>query len=280
MGGTDGTNLRGLSVDTAGKLQAIANNSDLSSLISYDFTGAISSSTVLIPSTDVGTYAEASVQAVSLGTSIVVRFQYSNDNSTWVTAPIQTIADTSTTPITQFSSAGLYKIPLFGVKYFRGIASTGASAGTTTLRVYLNPRASTAISQAVNVANTLAVQLTPTASYGFTTYHTLISTATTNATNVKPSAAAITMIKLTNTSTAIRYFKIHNLTVAPTMGGGSPSTPILNYAIEPNSSQSIEFGVYPLRLATGFSYAITAGQALLDATAVGAGDVVVNVAYA
>ena len=218
------------------------------------------------------------IQAVAMGTSLVVRFQYSNDNSTWVTAPIQILTDASTTPVTQFSSTSIYKLPLFGAKYMRAIASTGASAGTTTLRVYLNPRTSTAISQAVNVANTVAVSSSVQAvtGQGHSTYHTAISAASTNATNVKNSAGNIGSLIISNTSSSIKYLKLFNLTVAPTMG---TSSPVLNYAIMPNSTMAIDCGFAGIRFSVGLSYAITSGQALLDNTAVGAGDVVVNIAY-
>jgi len=278
VGGTDGTNLRAFSTDTAGKLQAIANNSDLSSLISYDFTGAISTNTVLIPSTDVGTYAEASIQAIAIGTSLVVRFQYSNDNSTWVTAPIQILTDASTTPVTQFSSASIYKLPLFGAKYMRAIASTGASGGTTTLRVYLNPRASTAISQAVNIANSGTLTTVPTVAttLGYATYHKAISVSGTNATSVKATAANIGALNLSNTSSSFRYFKLFNLNTSPTVGTSDPN---INIAIPPNSTISVDCGFAGLRLSSGIAYAITGGQAALDTTSVAAGDVMVNLAY-
>ena len=280
VGGTDGTNLRAFSTDTAGKLQAIVNNSDLSSLISYDFTGVISTNTVLIPSTDVGTYAEASIQAVAMGTGLVVRFQYSNDNSTWVTAPIQILTDTTSTPVSQFSSASIYKLPLFGAKYMRAIASTGASGGTTTLRVYLNQRATTAISQAVNIANSgtnLNVAPVVSTGGGAATHHKAISASGTNATSVKATSGNIAIINLANTSSSFKYLKLFSLATAPTVG---TSDPTLNIAIPPNSTISVDCGFAGMRLSSGIAYAITGGQAALDTTSVAAGDVMVNISYA
>jgi hypothetical protein len=81
---------------------------------------------------------------------------------------------------------------------------------------------------------------------------------------------------LTNTSAAFRFVKIFNLGVAPTMG---TSTPVLNFPIPPNSTLNVSTAFAGLRLAAGIAYAITGGSALLDTTAVGAGDVVVNMSF-
>ena len=315
MGGTDGTNLRGLSVDSSGRLNVnvngtvpvsgtvtantglsqpltdtqlratavpvsgtvIANNQALTT-----GTGSISGTsavgTDLIASTDVSGFAEASIQFTgTFPASAIVSPQVSNDNSTWVTTTNQNITGNTIAASNTFSVIGLFRVALLGARYFRLRITTVGTSSTYDFAYTFNPRTTNANVQSVNVANTVPIQLTPTASYGYNTYHTLISAATTNATNVKASSAAITNIRLTNTTVTTKYFKLYSLSAAPTVG---TSVPILNFAIEPNSSQNIDFGVYPIRLGNGFSYAITGGQALLDATAVGAGDVMVNVAYA
>jgi hypothetical protein len=244
-------------------------------------SGTSSVGTDLIASTDVSGFAEASIQftgAWPVGATVTP--QVSNDNSTWVATTAQPITGLSPAVSNGFTSTnfGLNRVVFLGARYFRLRVTGAGSSGTYDFAYTFNPRTTTASSQSVVVtsAPTTAVQLSTTTSFGYSTYHTAISAATTNATNVKAGSAVIPVIRLTNTSSTIRYFKIFNLSVAPTMG---TSTPVLNHAIEPNSSQNIDFGTHPLRLATGFSYAITGGQALLDTTAVGAGDVVVNVAY-
>ena len=289
VAGTDGTNLRAFSTDTAGRLNTNINGTvPISGTITTSNqslttgTGTASGTSLLntdlISSTDVSGFAEASIQFTGTWPSnAAVSPQISNDNSTWVTSTVQNVTGNTTAAGNTFTATGLYRVTLLGARYFRLRITQVGTSSTYDFAYTFNPRTTNSNIQSVNVANTVAMQLTPTASYGYITYHTLISAATTNATNVKASAAALTVIRLTNTTVTTKYFKLYNLATSPTVG---TSVPILNFAIEPNSSQNIDFGIYPIRLAVGFSYAITGGQALLDATAVGAGDVMVNVAYA
>jgi hypothetical protein len=274
--GTDGTNLRAISVDTSGRLN-VSNQSIVATVGTLSGTSALNAD--LIPSTDVTAYQEVLVQVTGTWpTGASIQHQVSNDNVNFGTIVASNANASSGGLSSTVTATGSYKVLLSGFAYYRLRVTVAGSAGTYSYAYSLNPRSSVFnTSVSVSSAPVTTVQLSPTASFGYTTYHTLISAATTNATNVKASAVAITVIRLTNTTITTKYFKIFNLAVAPTMG---TSTPILNYAIEPNSSQNIDFGTYPMRLATGFSYAITGGQALLDTTAVGAGDVVVNVAYA
>jgi len=291
VAGTDGTNLRAFSTDTAGRLNTNINGTvPVSGTITTSNqslttgTGSISGTsavgTDLIASTDVSGFAEASIQFTGTfpAGSAVVAAQVSNDNSTWVNTTVQNATGNTTQSASTLTAVGLFRVALLGARYFRLRITTVGTSSTYDFAYTFNPRTTNSNIQSVFIANTATntSQLSPTTSFGYATYHTAISAATTNATNVKSSQAVIPVIRLTNTTSTIRYFKIFNLSVAPTMG---TSTPVLNYAIEPNSSQNIDFGTYTLRLTTGFSYAITGGQALLDTTAVGAGDVLVNVAY-
>jgi hypothetical protein len=291
MGGTDGTNLRGLSVDSSGRPNVNVNGTvPVSGTVTTSNqslttgTGSISGTsavgTDLIASTDVSGFAEANIQFTGTfpAGGAVVAAQVSNDNSTWVNTTVQNATGNTTQSASTLTAVGLFRVALLGARYFRLRITTVGTNSTYDFAYTFNPRTTNSNIQSVYIANTAisTSQLSPTTSFGYATYHTAISAATTNATNVKASATVIPVIRLTNTTSTIRYFKIFNLSVAPTMG---TSTPVLNYAIESNSSQNIDFGTYTLRLATGFSYAITGGQALLDTTAVGAGDVLVNVAY-
>ena len=121
-----------------------------------------------------------------------------------------------------------------------------------------------------------AVTATPPAE---TPFH-IISAATTNATVVKASAGTIRTLYVFNQNAAIRYLKIFNKATAPIPG---TDTPILNIPIPANGAGA-NFGggaVIPVNIANaaGIGIAITAGQADLDATAVAAGDVMVNMSY-
>jgi hypothetical protein len=244
-------------------------------------SGTSSVGTDLIASTDVSGFAEASIQFTGAWpVAATVTPQVSNDNSTWVATTSHSITGTSPTLSNNFTSTnfGLSRIVFLGARYFRLRVTGAGSAGTYDFAYTLNPRGTGPSTQSVVIANspTLAAQLSPTSSFGFTRYHTLISAATTNATLVRGSPVSIPLIRVTNTTSTTKYLKIYDFAAVPTVGSTSV---LLNYPIDPNVSQNIEFGTYGIRLTIGFAYAITGGQALNDTTPVGAGDVVVNVAY-
>lgn len=95
------------------------------------------------------------------------------------------------------------------------------------------------------------------------------SAATTNATNIKSSAAKLRSLSLFNTSAATKYFKLYNKASSPTVG---TDTPVWTIPLPAGGGFSREF-VVPVPFATGLSYAITGSQADTDTTAVAAGDV-------
>jgi hypothetical protein len=111
---------------------------------------------------------------------------------------------------------------------------------------------------------------------GFATRHHLISAATTNATLVKSSAAAVGVWVLTNTSAAMKFVKTFNKATAPIPG---TDTPEQCYPIPAGQTVVIPVPVAGNRYATGLGYSITALAADNDTTAVAAGDVIVNIIY-
>lgn len=60
----------------------------------------------------------------------------------------------------------------------------------------------------------------------------------------------------------------------------SADTPVRVVAVQPNTTISVDTGPYGLRHSTGISYQITGGIANNDATAIGAGEVIVAISYA
>jgi hypothetical protein len=174
-------------------------------------------------------------------------------------------------------------------RYLRLRLTTAASAGTTALivngyNIDIGQAQVQPVSGTVSISGTPTVSISanqvftpvPQAAQGTSTYHTLVSAATTNATSVKNSAGVISMLVLTNTSAAFKYIKLCNTTTAPTVG---TTTPIFNIGIPPNSTITVDTGPFATRFSTGISYAITGAPALLDATVIAANDVLVNIAY-
>lgn len=115
---------------------------------------------------------------------------------------------------------------------------------------------------------------------GGATPYTLLSAASTNATNIKASAGTLWITSVTNTNASPRYLKIFNKASAPTMG---TDTPIQNILIPGNATGAGNNPHFPpmgIALGTGISFALTTGAALLDTGAVAASEISVNLAYA
>lgn len=103
----------------------------------------------------------------------------------------------------------------------------------------------------------------------------VISAASTNATLLKSTAGRVYGYQLSNTTAAWKFFKLHNLTTAPTVGTSAVAMVI---AIPPNLSVAVEQTV-PITFSTGISYSITNAYADNDTTAVAAGDVIGTVLW-
>jgi hypothetical protein len=103
----------------------------------------------------------------------------------------------------------------------------------------------------------------------------LVSAASTNATSAKASAGRLLGWNITNTNAAIRYVKLHNIATAPTAGTGVvqtigvPPTATVNYSLEGG-----------IAFATGIGFTTVTGSADADATAVGAGDLIIDLFFA
>ena len=144
----------------------------------------------------------------------------------------------------------------------------------------VNVQQATGANLNMQVSNTPTVTLTstritPNAANGHSTTHHLISAATTNATLVKNSAGAIGLIQISNNSASPRFFKLYNLTTAPTVG---TSTPIMTVLVGAGQTVFVA-GNSPIRCGTGISYAITGGMPVADTTAIGLNEVSVSMFY-
>ena len=111
---------------------------------------------------------------------------------------------------------------------------------------------------------------------GATTF-TLISAATTNATNIKSSAGTLYTLTVFNNGAAAAYFKLYNKATAPTVGS---DTPVGTFLLPSGGGFTYPIPDVGLNFSTGIAYAITGGGALADTTAVAATQVFVNGSYA
>lgn len=274
------TAINGYQGETAPSSQIVTNPSIVSQ--TYSGSGVITINTVLVGPIDCSQYRSVALQCTSMGASGVVTPEVSNDGgTTWV--GITLVGVTASAAGTFFNGAGAFEIGLSGFKLFRLRLSTATTSGNTNIYCFLSQQEmATKIvylgqnSVTASLAGNSVITPVPITGQGFSLFHTLIAAGSTNATSVKASVGVLGTCYLTNNAASVRYVKFFNLAVAPTVG---TSTPVIQFAIQPNSSINVETAFAGMRFSTGIAYCITTGSALLDATAVTAGDVLVNLTY-
>jgi hypothetical protein len=264
------------------KLPALSNgrvpvdaNSVPSTTFTYTNTGAIAPATVVIGPIDCSQFKVAAIQCTAYASGSFSA-ELSNDNITYTAALVGQVAN----PSNQANNAsigglGLYHTNTLGFKFFRIRTAGGVASGTTGFSVSLSQ---SSLPYSVAVMGTVVAQssILPSVNFGYALYHTLVSAAGTNATSVKAGQASIGTIILSNTSLSTKFVKFFNKASAPTVG---TDTPVLQFAVSAGQTLDVSTSFAGLRLSTGFAYAITGGSALLDTTAVAAGDVLVNITY-
>lgn len=171
---------------------------------------------------------------------------------------------------------------------FRDVRVTALAAVTGTATVTLRatndpvtltitralPAVVLAASSAV-IGSVNATQVPSATAGGYASRSCVVSAASTNATLLKNSGGTVGRIVATNTSAAIKYIALFSKATAPVTG---TDTPIFKFGIPPGQTLQITSDA-GMRIATGIGFAITGGAALLDNTAVAAGDVILNIEY-
>lgn len=103
----------------------------------------------------------------------------------------------------------------------------------------------------------------------------LLSAATTNATVVKAAKGQVFGWYLYNANAAVRYLKLYNKASAPTVG---TDVPMVVIPIPPGAGANVEYSG-GIGFSVGVCFAITAGVADNDTTAVALNEVVVNLFF-
>jgi hypothetical protein len=131
----------------------------------------------------------------------------------------------------------------------------------------------------VSISGTTGVSGAAVATTNGLTAHKLISAASTNLTSVKTTAGRISGGIVTNASASWRYLKLFSKNSAPVI---PTDVPFATIGLPPNSSVDLGalFDQYGIHFAAGIAYAITAGPADADNTAIGANEVVVLLLFA
>lgn len=180
----------------------------------------------------------------------------------------------------------------FSIKYrYIRLRIVTASTGNVTAKFYLTPNVSEndhvyvnagsiaissgTVTTVTTVGNIAAI--TPSISAGgFSSHHTLVCAASTNATLVKSTASMIGSISVSNSDVNTFYLKLFNIATAPVVG---TTVPAYVYMIPKNTTYNIPIPSYGMRFDAGLSYSTTVNAATADTTAIAAGQAVVNINY-
>lgn len=246
--------------------------------------------------TDVANYRSAAVQVVSTGTGGTFIFEQSNDGTNWIALPVFNAALTTgaaiVAAITATASQIVYTVPL-RCRFLRLRIATTITGGSIQAFTKLSTEPWTphvaAVAQPtaanLNVTATLpagtnaigdvGLQFRANATGAASTSH-IVSTAGTNAANVKASAGRVVGWSFVNTTASYQYVKLHNTAGAPTAGSGVVQT----IAIPPNGVNNMPVGGAGIAFTTGIARTIVTGSADTDATATTAGAVVGDLFFA
>jgi hypothetical protein len=260
---------------SGGRIPVEANNAG-TQVYDWSVTGSVPANSTLFGPIDCSLFREFSIQTVALGTGANVFAQISNDGTIFVAAPVLrndgTIANNGS-----IGQLNIFAVNVLGAKFLRIFTSTAQTAGTTKIVGYASQQATPKLYQAVSGVVTANTTQVPSATAGYATYHSLVSAATTNPTNVKNVGGSIGTLILTNNSATWAYFKLCNTATAPTPG---TTTAVINIGVAPNTTQDCSTAFAGLRLATGISYYVSAGTSLTDNTALpAAGTFLVNMTF-
>jgi hypothetical protein len=263
----------------------VSSKSKISTIQNYSQAGVIAINTVLM-TIDCGDASSISISCRAMGTTGVVTPRWRNEvGETGQGATIVTPAGTS---VTTFNAVGMWTTPVFA-RYLDLVLTTATTAGTTTItatKLYgQNPIqiingtitaniGTGSLNAGTNAIGDVGLQVRSNATGASSKTH-LISAATTNPTIVKASAGRLLGWRISNTNVAWRYIKLHNQATSPTAGTGVVET----IAVPPNG---IAQGEIPVGSAftTGIAMTTVTGSADTDTTAVGIGDLIIDLFWA
>jgi hypothetical protein len=129
---------------------------------------------------------------------------------------------------------------------------------------------------AIRQSVTITTNPTPSSTLGTGTAYLRLTSADTNAVNVRNAATTIGFLHVFNDSATKFYLKLYNKTTAPVLASDTPEMVI---PVPPGTAVSVNCGPFGLRFATGVSIAVVRGIAHTDTTPVALNDGVIMARY-
>lgn len=245
-------------------------------------TGAITANGQSLPF-DVSRVSNVNMHCAGTFASVTCLFEASlnstngTDGNWFAVQAARSSSNTIETGTGALSAAPAYcwELSVNAYRWFR-VRSTAYTSGTQNWAVQAGLFATEPVPALASHSISGSITNIPSTSQGASTFHHLISAATTNATSVKATAGVINDIIISNASASAKYFKLYNKASAPTVGTDIPVKTVL---VPAGSTVAFGCGPFGIRLATGIAYALTGGIAVGDMTAVALNDLAVGITY-
>lgn len=215
-----------------------------------------------------GSLTQVCIQFLAVGTSHTYVFEQSNDGTNWVGCPVWDAAAVSSTvnaTLTSLVAPRMFALQ-WQARYVR-MRLQSQTGGTTSIVAVASDMEAPPNNASITVSGTVWMS-GQNSSMGGTTSR-VKSAASTNATNLRTTAGNVYAFGFFNNAAATRYVKFYSKASAPTVGTDTP----LFTVVLPAGGNTEFSSVVPLRFGAGIGYAITAGVADNDTTAVALDDV-------
>lgn len=257
-------------------------------------TGTISGNGSVTATLNGDSAVAVALSAVSGTFSTTMTLQGSDDGTTWYTLVGQyffgSTLNTFTSSNTSISIGGFnqsslparFLAPTQGYRFVRVNTSSWSGTGSMSARIqpvpympnYTQAAVGIGTNNTANAANIGSVALVGSFGGGQSTTlttlsHSILAAAGTNPTVVKGSMAMLRGGWVHNLRASPVYLKLFNKASSPTVG---TDTPVYQIPLSAGYCGPLPDLIYGSQFSSGLGYAITAGQPLLDATGVTAGD--------
>ena len=211
-----------------------------------------------------GGFDTASIQVTGVYTGILT-VQVTINGTAWITlsgAQSLTSAASGAQSATISSAAqSIYQLDISG---FRGVRVTALAAvtGTATVSIVAGIGSGVVgIDTAVSIAAGSQTIGAVTANPATPTSASLVTTASTNAANIKSTVGSLFNVSISNVTATAIYVKLYNKATTPTVG---TDIPVITIPVPANSTVNYDIGSVGVRFSAGIGRATTAAIAATD----------------
>ena len=224
IAGSDGTNLRAISVDATGKVNVNATITPPSDNVA---TGTLTNPGDTVTVSTSGT--SALMVLITLGAAITagnVVFEVSLDGTNFISASVYPVFPDGNPPVSTTTTAGQWQLPVGGVQKFRTRASAGFTGGPATVTLTAGQGQYSVLALSDNYANFLATVTGNKTNNNAASNGTNVATLPAIATTAAPTYTTGNVVALsTDTAGSLRVSQQGTVTVTGTVSATQGTSP-------------------------------------------------------